>query len=204
MAEVFCRNAKSGSVKFSLNGQTTKLLFDHPPITIDFESTGVIWEVWRHEDNSVLLSWSGSQYDGWGTDSLSPDPATYDREQYPDEWYNYFLYFDLYKTVDGQEIFVARLPGLGLTDNPMSYIGFELLYAVNWRDSPPGFTVKDTQVTYRYFADEIPEFEVECDGCKPQECKGNKSRYPGYVCMDCKEMEAGLKRIGRKIDEQGR
>lgn len=45
-----------------------------------------------------------------------------------------------------------------------------------------------------------PDYTINCDGCEEGECKGNKSRYPGYDCLDCAKLQRQLKLIGRKID----
>lgn len=44
-------------------------------------------------------------------------------------------------------------------------------------------------------------YKIKCDGCRPGECKGKQSKYPGYVCIDCKRIKQGLTNIRSKLNE---
>jgi hypothetical protein len=58
----------------------------------------------------------------------------------------------------------------------------------------------DSDLLYTLQIPIIPQFKVFCDGCQPGDCRASKAKYPGYTCMDCKDLEARLKNSGRKID----
>jgi hypothetical protein len=57
---------------------------------------------------------------------------------------------------------------------------------------------------YGWEVEEGFTYSVTCDGCPPGDCKASKAKYPGYVCLDCQELEARLKRTGNKLDGYAR
>lgn len=79
-------------------------------------------------------------------------------------------------------------------------------YYYSWyEENIPAFSISDkNNLLYVYPLATLPRFKVFCDGCEPGDCKASKSKYPGYVCLDCAELSDRLKRIGHKLDGENR
>lgn len=81
-----------------------------------------------------------------------------------------------YSEGGGEESLVASVPGQAGRGAAIFISNEYFLRA--WDAEGDIYTHSGTQVGYT----------VKCDGCEPGECKGKQSKFPGYVCMDCKKM----------------
>jgi hypothetical protein len=197
---IYCENADSVLVDIVQDSSQFTIKFEYPPLSItedlleDTDSELVKWIIRRKLDDAIVYERIGQVDDSFG-DS---------KEDYIcDEEICKYTTYDIY--VNGTK--VANLPVINyfFTDRDGDY---SCNYTVDYYDPEQisiaisAITFSDNENSYTYPLDEITTYKVRCDGCEPGDCKATKERYPGYVCMDCKDLESRLKKIGSKLNEQ--
>ncbi|WP_017652298.1 hypothetical protein [Fortiea contorta] len=207
MREIHCENAAKASVEFKLNNKLIRLEFNNPPVIIEAIPGGLlkmdVWSYFRYapadEDippDERLGNYLFSYYQKESENSFTKYHRDYSNPNNPVYTY-YKLFTQDYDT--GEERFVSDVP----IDNSIPSVEwYQDVWVFSAGYSNSTFSVQDKDEIYQYEVEVIPNYKVKCDGCEPGECKASKSRYPGYTCMDCKELEARIKRIGGKLDEQ--
>jgi hypothetical protein len=188
MKTVYCQDKESATVTVTLpNGRVEVIESSAPPVTVHFGEKSNIYQLFNLDTQTVEHTF-----------------------RLPEVLTHQVLFNDLYAFALGGTrtvlIDYGRQGSVGYRPfshfwNPLQATQKEIY---DYRLIPVNkglFAITDSQqLLFDYETSSQLVYEVKCDQCEPNECKGSKARYPGYVCLDCKDLESRLQNAGVKIN----